>query len=75
MAEAKLFGYADKISVKPGDEITFRADAVIDCHSPVTARMTVPDALMSGVYAVRLSAGAATGSIGIDVPRAAPPRR
>jgi hypothetical protein len=37
--------------------------------------MTVPDALMSGVYAVRLSAGAATGSIGIDVPRAAPPRR
>ncbi|MFO1035713.1 MAG: DUF6605 domain-containing protein [Geminicoccaceae bacterium] len=27
MAEVKLFGYADKISVKPGDEITFHVSA------------------------------------------------
>ncbi len=27
MAQVKLFGYADKISVKPGEVVTFHVDA------------------------------------------------
>jgi N,N-dimethylformamidase len=41
--------------------VELHADAVIDCHWPVTARMIVPDGLRSGVYAVRLRAGDGQG--------------
>nr|MCS5555192.1 hypothetical protein [Arenicellales bacterium] len=41
--------------------IEFHDDAIIDCGWDVTHRLTIPENLKSGVYAIRLRAGDATG--------------
>ena len=41
--------------------VEFHEDSIIDCCWDVTARMTVPDGLKSGAYAVRLRAGDGNG--------------
>ncbi|MEE3293995.1 MAG: N,N-dimethylformamidase beta subunit family domain-containing protein, partial [Pseudomonadota bacterium] len=41
--------------------IEFHDDAIIDCGWDVTHRLTIPENLKSGVYAIRLRAGDGTG--------------
>jgi N,N-dimethylformamidase len=41
--------------------VDFHADALIDCNWAVTRAVRLPDALASGVYAMRLRAGDGTG--------------
>lgn len=41
--------------------VDFHADVVIECNWEVTRRLTLPDDLRSGVYAMRLRAGPGTG--------------